>query len=151
MASNERSEAIREFGLQSRNLLVQKRKFYPFSRWVNRKECFWGLVSKVRVWRLDFWCGHISRAISRGGPWKPRLFWAQMALASLVAISDPLLCKWEGGWALEISTFWAPNGTSLTTRCHFRAQKSLDFQDPPLLMALVMDVACIKIIQSRAI
>jgi hypothetical protein len=31
-----------------------------------------------------------------------------------------------------------PNGTRLA-RCHFRAQKSLDFQCPPLSMALDMD------------
>jgi hypothetical protein len=37
-----------------------------------------------------------------------------------------------GDWALD----WA--------RCHFRARKSLDFQDPPLLIALVMDLARIK-------
>ncbi len=35
--------------------------------------------------------------------------------------------------------------------CHFRAQKSLNFQGPPLPMALVIDVANIKIIMSRAI
>jgi hypothetical protein len=36
-------------------------------------------------------------------------------------------------------------------RCHFRAQKNLDFQGPSLPMALVMDVARIKIIMSRSI
>ncbi len=30
-----------------------------------------------------------TRAIGMGGPWKSRLFWAQRALASLVAISGP--------------------------------------------------------------
>ncbi len=28
----------------------------------------------------------ITRAIGRGGPWKSGLFWAQMALSSLIAI-----------------------------------------------------------------
>jgi hypothetical protein len=41
-------------------------------------------------------------------------------------------------------------GFSIFCRCHFRAQKSLDYQGPPP-MALVMDVARIKIITSRAI
>jgi hypothetical protein len=34
-------------------------------------------------------CKSITRGIERGGPCKSRLFWAQMALASLVAISGP--------------------------------------------------------------
>jgi hypothetical protein len=38
-----------------------------------------------------------------------------------------------------------PNGTSFAC-CHLRAQKSLDFQGLPFPMALVMDVARIKII-----
>jgi hypothetical protein len=49
-----------------------------------------------------------------------------------------------------VSTLLGPNGTCFA-RCHFRAQKSLDFQGPLLSMALVMYVACIKIITSRAI
>jgi hypothetical protein len=40
----------------------------------------------------------------------------------------------------EISTFLDPNVTRVA-RCHFRAQKSLDFRAEPLPMALVMDVA----------
>jgi hypothetical protein len=36
-------------------------------------------------------------------------------------------------------------------RGHFRAQKSLDFQGPPLAIALEMDVTHIKIISSRPI
>jgi hypothetical protein len=36
-------------------------------------------------------------------------------------------------------------------RCHFRAQKSLDFQGPTFTMALVMDIARFKSITSRAI
>jgi hypothetical protein len=35
--------------------------------------------------------------------------------------------------------------------CHFRARKSLDFQGPPLPMALEMDVGHIKIILSLPI
>jgi hypothetical protein len=46
------------------------------------------------------------------------------------------------GWARPRPgnlTFLGPNGT-LFARCHFRAQKSLDFQCPPLPMALVIDM-----------
>jgi hypothetical protein len=39
---------------------------------------------------------------------------------------------------------YGPNGTRFAG-CHFRAQKSLDFQSPPLPIALVMGVARIKI------
>jgi hypothetical protein len=46
--------------------------------------------------------------------------------------------------------FSGQNGTRFA-RCHFGAQKSLDFQGPPLPMALKLDVACIKIIMSHAI
>ncbi len=42
-----------------------------------------------------------------------------------------------------------PNGNSLA-RCHFRAQKSFDFQGPTL-RALVMDIARLKIIMSSPI
>ncbi len=28
-------------------------------------------------------------------------------------------------WALEISTFWAPNGTSLSAQCHFKGSKKV--------------------------
>ncbi len=61
----------------------------------------------------------IIRAIGRGRPRKSRLFWAQMALASLVANSGPKKPQFSGPTALP--------------------------------MALVMDVACIKIIISRGI
>jgi hypothetical protein len=36
-------------------------------------------------------------------------------------------------------------------RSHFRAQKSLDFKAYPLIMALVLDIARLKIITYRAI
>jgi hypothetical protein len=36
-------------------------------------------------------------------------------------------------------------------RCHFRAQKSLDFQGPPLPMALEIGFSRINIITSRTI
>ncbi len=35
------------------------------------------------------WATSITLAIGRGGPWKSRLFWVQLALALLVAISGP--------------------------------------------------------------
>ncbi len=41
------------------------------------------------------------------------------------------------------STFLGPNGTSFA-RSHFKAQKSLDFQGPPLPLPLVMDLARLK-------
>ncbi len=40
--------------------------------------------------------------------------------------------------------FFGPNGTHCD-RFHFRAQISLDFQGPPLPMALEMDVAASKL------
>jgi hypothetical protein len=42
------------------------------------------------------------------------------------------------GWALKIEAFLG------FARCHFRAQKSLDFQGPPLPMALEMDFPALK-------
>jgi hypothetical protein len=54
---------------------------------------------------------------------------------------------WKG-WALKISTFLGPNGTRFAYG-HFRAQKGLNFQCPPLPMAHKMYVANIKIISSR--
>jgi hypothetical protein len=42
------------------------------------------------------------------------------------------------------------NGTRFAL-CHFRAHKRLDFQGPPLPIALAIDVARIEIIMSRAI
>jgi hypothetical protein len=44
-------------------------------------------------------------------------------------------------WVIGRGTFSDPNGTCFT-RCHFRAQESLEknFQGPPLLMALKMDL-----------
>ncbi len=42
-------------------------------------------------------------------------------------------------------------GPANLARCHFRTQKSLDFQGPTLTMALVMDIARLKIISSRSI
>jgi hypothetical protein len=41
----------------------------------------------------------------------------------------PLLREVGGGWALEFSSFWAPNGTLLSMPFH-RAQKTLEFQGP---------------------
>jgi hypothetical protein len=51
---------------------------------------------------------------------------------------------------VSIPTFLSPNGTRFA-RSHFRAQKSHDFQGPPLLMPLVMDLARLKTIAYRAI
>ncbi len=34
-----------------------------------------------------------------------------------------LLGPLGGGWALDISSFWAPNGTRLSARCHFTGSK----------------------------
>jgi hypothetical protein len=44
---------------------------------------------------------------------------------------------WNGRWAMKISTFWAQTALA---RCRFRAQKSLEFQGPPLPMAQVMEL-----------
>ncbi len=54
------------------------------------------------------------------------------------------------GVGLKISTFLGPNGTRFPCG-HLRAEKSLNFQGPPLPMALEMDVAHIKIISSHPI
>jgi hypothetical protein len=50
----------------------------------------------------------------------------------------------------SLSNWLGPNGTPFAP-CHFRAQKSLHFQGLTLTMALVMDIACLKIITSHAI
>ncbi len=50
----------------------------------------------------------------------------------------------------KLSTFLGPDGTRFA-RFHFKAQKSLNFQGPPLPTAIIMGVARIKIIMSRAI
>ncbi len=42
-----------------------------------------------------------------------------------------------------ILTCLGPNGTRFA-RCHFRVQKSLDFQGPLLLMALVIDLPALE-------
>jgi hypothetical protein len=57
---------------------------------------------------------------------------------------------WKGWTLKKIATVLGPNGT-LFAHCHFRAQKSLDFQDTPLTTTFVLDVACIEIIMPRAI
>ncbi len=65
-------------------------------------------------------------------------------------LANPLFGPFEGVGP-EILTFLGSSSTRFA-RCHFRAQKVLlDFQGPPLPMAHVMDVACIKIITSRAL
>ncbi len=51
--------------------------------------------------------------------------------------ANPLLGPLKGK-ALKISTFLGLNSTRVS-RCHFRAQKSLDFQCPPLPMPFEMD------------
>jgi hypothetical protein len=57
----------------------------------------------------------------------------------------PLLGQLGGGWALEISIFWAPNGTRLSARYHITGPKKLMISmAQPLPLALVMDAACIK-------
>jgi hypothetical protein len=43
----------------------------------------------------------------------------------------PLLGQVGGGWALEFLSFWAPNGTRLSARCHFTSpKKTFEFQRP---------------------
>ena len=41
----------------------------------------------------------------------------------LLMRANPLLGQMGGGWALEISTFGAPNRARLTYRCHFTGPK----------------------------
>jgi hypothetical protein len=58
--------------------------------------------------------------------------------------------RWGGGVGHENLDFFAPDGTRFA-RCHCRAQKSFDFQGPPIPVVLVGNFARIKIITSRAI
>jgi hypothetical protein len=63
-------------------------------------------------------------------------------------IVNSLLPAREGGGVVRgqsefISTFLGINGTCLA-RCHFRAQNSLDFEGPPLPIALEMDFPATK-------
>jgi hypothetical protein len=53
-------------------------------------------------------------------------------------------------YSLEISTFLGPNGTRYA-RCHFRAQKSLDFSAPPPLKAPCYGYAPLKTTSYRPI
>jgi hypothetical protein len=53
-------------------------------------------------------------------------------IAGILAVT----CCWR---YCKISTFLDPNGTCFAS-CHFRAQKSFDFQGPSLPMALEMDL-----------
>jgi hypothetical protein len=39
--------------------------------------------------------------------------------------ANPLLEKVGGGWALEILTFLAPNGTRLMSQCHLTGPKKV--------------------------
>ncbi len=52
----------------------------------------------------------------------------------------------ECGGALD---FLGPNGTQFDCS-NFEAQKSLDFQSPPLPMPLVMDLACLNTLLTAA-
>jgi hypothetical protein len=67
----------------------------------------------------------------------------------ILMMADPSFRPFEGV-SPENLNFLGPNGTQFA-HCHFMAQKSLDFQDTHLPMTLVMGVASIKIITSRAI
>jgi hypothetical protein len=82
------------------------------------------------------------------------LFYVLEALVLALALAlTHLQTNYSGhwkGWSLQISTFLGPNGTRFAG-CHFRTQKSLDFQSPVIPMALVMDITRIKSIKSRAI
>jgi hypothetical protein len=51
----------------------------------------------------------------------------------------------EGGWALEFSGFWAPNGTRLSAQCHFTEPKKLsNSRAQPLPLAFVRDMHASK-------
>ncbi len=57
----------------------------------------------------------------------------------------PLLGEVRGGWALEFSSFWAPNGTRLLARCHFTGPKKSRIPGPNLLpLPLLMDMHASK-------
>ncbi len=59
----------------------------------------------------------------------------------------PLLGQGGGGWALEISSFWAPNGTRLYigSMPFHRVQKTLEFLLP---LALRMDMHASKTLRT---
>ncbi len=71
-------------------------------------------------------------------------FYMELILNGFEAGKIHYSVHWKG-WALEYSTFLGPNGTPFAPS-HFRAQKSLDFQGPPLPMHRVMDLARFKTI-----
>jgi hypothetical protein len=61
--------------------------------------------------------------------------------------ANPLLGALEGVGPVNLDFFWPRYGC-----CNFRSQKGLDFHGPtPLTMVLVMGIARLKIITSRAI
>jgi hypothetical protein len=84
----------------------------------------------------------ITRTIGRGGGLK---------ISTFLGSSDAYFafCRFRAQKSLDLrcpsQLFWTQIALAFFD-CHFRAQKSLDFQGPPLPRALVMDVACVKII-----
>ncbi len=65
-------------------------------------------------------CNIITRGIGRGGPWKSRLFWAQMALASLVPFQGP-----KKSWCSGPTPSNAPrNDVALLKTITYRAIKT---------------------------
>jgi hypothetical protein len=62
--------------------------------------------------------------------------------------ADTLRGQVGGGWPLEIESFWAPNGTHLTARCHFTGPKKLSIsmaQPPPIIIgAYIVNIQIIQ-------
>ncbi len=56
--------------------------------------------------------------------------------------ANPLLEPWEGVGPENLD-FYGPNDTDFAS-CHIRTQKNLDFQGPPLPLALEMDFSASK-------
>jgi hypothetical protein len=70
-------------------------------------------------------CSYIEVAI-----FAPMIYTAPYVMFLMCA--DPLRGQVGGSWALEIETFWAPNGTRLMARCHFTETKKLSIsRDQP--------------------
>ena len=101
------------------------------------------LWTAVGVWALKQLCSHLHKITNEP------VFYMALAPYDFDAGQRHYLGNWKG-WALKISTFLGSNCTRCCS-CNFRAQKSLDFQGPPLPIAHVMSLHRIKIITACAI
>ncbi len=71
------------------------------------------------VWALN----PPSWALVHKTPYAPMIYTALCIMFWMRAY--PLLGQVEGGWALEILSFWAQNGIRLSARCHFTGKEHI--------------------------